>query len=530
MREIKTDVLVIGGGMAAAQAAMAARKEGVIVDLVDKGTLGDSGSSPRCLVGFAAAIDELDKERFFQDWCKTSRYICDQNLVWTAIDHSQEARAMLEEMNVNFIKLPDGSYHLNKRAGMSVARGMMVNGDENGYANTLKEVRPMAEKLGVRFNEGHIVTKLLRKGDRVVGAVAFNKNGEPTIFNAKAVILASGGVNRLFPNLAKEIREPKYGTYGSSYFLAFNAGIPLQDMEFSQFRDSPPAGTIFGAPLLNNKRERFMEKIDPVNLEKAPRAVVATAVYNEIMAGRGPIIWEPNPEKEDLLAPVLKEYRGKKQVEIELQFQRCLGGARINERGETSLKGLYALGEAAGGSLGADRGQSLAFLEVTVYGMIGGKNAAQLVATLDNAEIEPGMYEDELKRIKSYNGDVEPETVIAEVQKVMWEKVGVVRNEKTLKEGIALFQKMRRDVVPKLSGKDLFAALNATTLIRAAEFVAQAALVRKESRGALNRSDYPQTSDKWVKHICINNADGEVAISFAPVVIGQVERKWVSRL
>ena len=72
--------------------------------------------------------------------------------------------------------------------------------------------------------------------------------------------------------------------------------------------------------------------------------------------------------------------------------------------------------------------------------------------------------------------------------------------------------------------------MNATTLIRAAEFVAQAALVRKESRGALNRSDYPQTSDKWVKHICINNADGEVAISFAPVVIGQVERKWVSRL
>ena len=462
-------------------AAMAARKGSVIVDLVDMGTLGDSGTSPRCLVGFAAAIDELDKERFFQDWCRTSRYLCDQNLVWTAVDHSPEAREMLETMDVNFIKLPDGSYHLSKRAGMSAARGMMVKGDEHDYANTLKEVRPMAEKLGVRFNEGYIVTKILKKDDRAVGAVAFDKDGEPTIFNAKAVVLASGGVNRLFPNLAEEILDPKYGTYGASYSLAFDAGLQLRDMEFSQFRDSPPAGTIFGAPLHNNKGERFMEKIDPVNKEKAPRAVVATAVYNEIMAGRGPIIWEPNPSRDDLLAPVLRQYRDQKQVEIVLQFQRCLGGAKINERGETTLKGLYALGEAAGGSLGADRGQSIAFLEVTVYGMIGGKHAAEFVSTVENVEIEPAMYEDELMRIKSYNGNLDPETVIAEAQKVMWEKVGVVRNEETLKEGISLMQDMRKNVVPKLSGKDLFAALNATTLIRAGEFVANAALARKKA-------------------------------------------------
>jgi fumarate reductase (CoM/CoB) subunit A len=272
METINTDVLVIGGGGAAVRAAIEAAGAGVKVDLVDKGEVGKSGSSPRALVGFAANFGKDDSDKlFFQDWLKASGNICDQNLVWGAVTRSREAVEELEAMGVKFMRNPDGSLFLSRRAGHSVARGLMTQSEGPEHANIVKALRAEAEKRGVHLREGIMITRLFKKNGRVIGAAGVNRKGELSVFSAGAVVLAAGGANRLYPNVADGIEDPMYRTTGDAFSLAFYAGAPLIDMEFAQFRDSPPAGAIYGAKYLNALGERFMEKYDPVALEKAPR-------------------------------------------------------------------------------------------------------------------------------------------------------------------------------------------------------------------------------------------------------------------
>lgn len=318
-----TDVLVIGAGAAAGRAAVEAATSGVKVDLVDKGKFGESGSSPVCLHGLAATFNKEDSpELFFEDWIRSGGYINDQNLVWEAITQSQKAVEGLEAMGTEFLKNPDGSRLLYRGAGHTVARGLTVKS-----SNVVATLRAEVERRGVGIHEGIMVTKLLQKNNQVIGAVGISKDGDFSVFGAKAVILAAGGANRLYPNIAPYIVDPKYYTNGDGFCLAFAAGAPLIDMEFTQFRDSPPGGARFGGRYLNVLGERFMEKYDPQALEKAPRSRVVEAIYREIMAGRAPIMWEVEGIKEEEAdLSFAKQYVHQRQVEITIDFQRVLGG------------------------------------------------------------------------------------------------------------------------------------------------------------------------------------------------------------
>ena len=275
METVNTDVLVIGGGSAAIRAAIEAAKAGVKCDIVDKGKVGESGSSPRALVGFAADFGKDDSdELFFQDWLRASGNVCDANLVWEAVTRSRQTVQELEEMGLKFMRNPDGSLFLSKRAGHSVARGLMTESEGPGHTNIVKVLRVEAEKRGVNFHEGILVTHLFKQNGRVIGASGVNRKGAMSAFSARAVVLAAGGANRLYENVADGITEPQYRTTGDAFSLAFNAGAPLIDMEFTQFRDSPPAGAIYGAKYLNNRGERFMEKVDPVMLDEVDDPVL----------------------------------------------------------------------------------------------------------------------------------------------------------------------------------------------------------------------------------------------------------------
>jgi fumarate reductase (CoM/CoB) subunit A len=511
------DVLVIGGGSAALRAALEAARSGAKTLLVDKGDPGHSGSSAISLVGFSTlAGDPGDSEQLFlEDWVKASGEICDRNLVLQVIQNSAVLARDLEALGVKFISNPDGSWFLSRRAGHSAKRTLMVK----DHANTMLPLREAAIAAGVRLCMGVMVTRLLRTGGRVVGAVGVSADGKVHLFKAGATVLAAGGVNRLYPYPAKEITDPVFRTLGDSYSLAFQAGAPLVDMEFCQFRDSPPAGPLYGAHYVNALGERVMLKYDPVALEMAPRYAMAKAIYTENKEGRGPVVWhvEENQVARSR-APVGMEYVAGQTVPIVLQFQRLMGGAHINDQAATGIPGLFAAGEAAGGVQGGDRMQGCGFCETQVFGAIAGRSAGAFSCA--HARLEPDSQEvqAECSRLAERGGDYDPVEFVRRVQSIAWAKAGVVSDHAGLLEAIRELKQLRLEQGPKLSRAGLFGALEAANLALSAELVAHAKLARKESRSAHQRSDFPETGESWVKHVCLSRQDnGAVEVTLIPV-------------
>ena len=519
---IETDVLVIGGGSAATRAAIEAARLGVKVTLVDKGVVSESGSSPNALVGFSAQLVEEDSdELFLQDWLNASGGICDQNLVMEAVRQGGETAKFCDDIGVDFLRNPDGSWFISQRAGHSAKRTLMAKGVGKKHANVILAFRAAAIEQGVEFHEGVMVTRLLKQDDEIVGAFGIDASGEEFVFSAKSVVLATGGVNRLYPCICAGLEAPVSRTTGDGYSLGFHAGAPIIDMEFTQFRDSPPAGPIFGAHYMNNIGERIMEKYDPVALERAPRHMMAKAVYWENFEGRGPVVWYVEDDQvAKSRAPVGLEYTGGQVVEITLQFQRLMGGAKINEKAETAIPRLFAAGESSGGIQGGDRMQGCGFLETQVFGGIAGKNAAALAQTEARVAIDPAIIAEEQSRLAKVakGGSEDPAKFVETVQTIMWEQAGVVSDKETLEDAISKLVSLRKDVVPQLDGDNMFAALEAANQVLTSEMVARAKLAREETRSCSNRRDFPEADENWIKHVSITKDGDDIAMSTIPVV------------
>ncbi len=399
-------------------------------------------------------------------------------------------------------------------------RGMTAKYYNPEGPNTVTFLGVEAKKRGVHIHDGIRIIQLLQNDSRITGAIGITDKREFIVFRAKAVVLASGGANFIFPNPAPDTNHPQFHTTGDSYYLAFNVGAPLIDLEFTQFRDSPPGAAKYGGKYLNALGERFMEKYDPQRLEKAPRAKVVESIYREMMAGRGPIKWEVGGIREAEAANITTagKYATQKEIPIGIDFQRVLGGAQINEKAETSIPGLFAAGEASGGVQGGGRMQGAAFLETQVFGTNAGKNAAALALSSRLKEISQAQLKDNENKIKNIKGSVDPAEFIRNIQKVMWEQVGVVRSADGLNNAIDKFSELKSKL-PQLAGESIFSALDATNLLFTAEIIARSALAREETRGAQVRSDYPQANDeKWLKHVSILNQGGEISVSTLPVI------------
>jgi succinate dehydrogenase/fumarate reductase flavoprotein subunit len=521
MEIVTTDVLVIGGGAAAIRAACEAAGLGVKVDLVDKGKTGESGSSPTSLGGFSALLDSTDtSEKFFQDWLRVGGYICEQNVVWEAISRSREVVEKTQELGMAFLKNPDGSLSLARRAGHSIPRGLqLARLSGPGRINPVNVIREIAEKRGVRFHENVMVTRLFQEDGCIAGAFGISSHNNSIVFQAGAVVLAAGGANRLYPCVADGIQDTVCRTTGDAFSLAYYIGSPLIDMEFAQFRDSPPLGPIYGGVYLNASGERFMEKYDPKALERAPRYLVASAVYREIIEGRGPVICDAASLGERALG--VSDYSKKSgPIEITIQFQRLMGGVHVNDKAETRIKGFFAAGESAGGIHGGDRMQGNAFLETQVFGAAAGKNAAALVNNSKNKLILRAQVIDEEKRIGNIRGNEDPAAFAREVQKIMWENVGVVREKAHLQQALSKFEEIKERHLPRLSDKDIFGALEAANLLLTSEMVTRAALAREETRCTHNRLDFPATSKDWLKHVCITvQSGGGMTVSTIPITL-----------
>ena len=523
-REIVTDVLVIGGGSAASRAAIEASRAGAAVVLVDKGRVAESGSSPSALVGFSVPLlDPADSpELFLEDWVRGGGGICDRDLVAECARHGRRLAEDIQRMGVEFLVNQDGSWFVSKRSGHSARRTLQAKGLGKGlHSNVMLPVRRALEQSAAELCENTMITRLLpAAGGGIAGAHAMGADGEFFIIRAKAVVLAAGGANRLYSALCDEVLDPKSRTTGDSYSLAFHAGAPLVDMEFTQFRDSPPAGPLYGAEYRNALGERIMQKYDPVNLELAPRYMMARAVYTENFEGRGPVVWHVEEGQVARSRAAVGHYEGGQVVPITLMFQRLMGGAHIDATAATAVRGLFAAGESSGGVLGGDRMQGCGFLETQTFGAIAGRSAAAFAKASTLNSIDMGAVGAERERLGTRGGSASPAKLFEQVQTIMWRQAGVVSNREQLTDAIGKLRAIRRTAANDLDCSDLTAAEEVRNLALTAELVATAKLTREETRSGHGRTDFPAADDRWVRHVRLaGRSDGSIGVDTVPVRI-----------
>lgn len=532
----QADVLVIGSGGAGSRAAIEAKKHGFDVIIVSKGLSFKSGCTTLAEGGYNAAFAYVDADDSIQahleDTLKGGGYLNDPELARILVEEAPERLNELESYGALFDRQESGK--LNQRPfGGQTYRRTCFQGDRTGH-EMMTALKEEIIRQDIQTVDEVMITGLLQDDEgRIGGACGISLSDTKfMVFLAKSTIVTTGGAGWIYPVTSNALQKT-----GDGYAMAWKAGADLLDMEQVQFH---PTGMLYpdsrrgvlvteavrgeGGRLINSQGERFMTNYDPRG-ELATRDVVARAIYNEIMEGRGTpnggvyldVTHLPPELIEEKLETMLLQFQDvgvdirEEPMEVAPTAHHFMGGARINSQCETSIPNLYAAGEAAGGVHGANRLGGNALAETQVFGMRAGEAAAKNVLK-SSFKLDPSSLEREEERIEKLfkNGDYYPFQLKKELQEVMWNNVAIIRREKglklALKEIVAIKNKMERMIVPDGRGYNhhLLDALELENMVLIAELVTKSALIREESRGAHYRMDYPETNDKWARSIILN--------------------------
>jgi fumarate reductase (CoM/CoB) subunit A len=516
MESYTADVLVIGGGIAALNAAKAAREKGCTVIVASKGAIGKSGCSLISEGILNAPFAETDSPALFAaDTMKASAGVAKKELVWALSEHAREAVLGLEQSGISFERHDDGSLNLKLSGGHSVPRTVRVTPPGPGCGKVIP--KGLAANLGnggLTLLNGHTVVKVLTEGGRVEGAVAFTGT-EFAQISCKAIVLATGGAGKVYPYTT----NPN-GIMGDGSALALDAGASLVDMEYVQFFPTVALSSylllpfIFadGAILLNSKGERFIGKYDPDLMEATTRDKMSQAIFTEAMEGRG-IEGGACFSCEKMDGTVLKtkyaqelaHFGGKgydltrDKVPVRPACHFFMGGVDIDQFCNTSVQGLFACGECAGGTHGANRLAGNALPEALVFGSIAGGSAAAYAADAEMPVADPAAFLDSLPA----RTDVQQAPYRDTLRELAWERLGIIREAEGLAFAREELATIRDELAACSETSDLSAYFEARTAADVLMAVAVAADVRKESRGAHYRIDYPGESKSWKKAIRI---------------------------
>ena len=528
VRQTVSNVLVIGSGGAGARAAIAAHDAGSEVTVVGKRMQRDAHTS-LAAGGINAAIATVDQEdswgHHFRDTWNEGYFLAHPRKVEILAQESPDTIRELAEWGMPFARTEDGQVD-TRYFGAHTYRRTAYAGDWTGRA-IVEAVHRALDERHIAVHEQQYVTDILVHDGTAFGALMFDLvSGERTVHLADAVVLAGGGHTRLWRNSSSRRDENN----GDAMFLAAAVGVPLKDMELVQFH---PTGMTHpenmrgwlvteavrgeGGRLLNSEGERFMSAYDAERMELSTRDIVAMANYTEIQEGRGgpnggvflDISHLPKETIREKLPRMLRQFVEHQMLDISQEPMEVaptahysMGGVDVApEDGSTAVEGLYAAGEITAGLHGANRlgGNSLA--ETLVFGRRAGEAAAQRSFDLGVQLRSRATIDAALERLDGVvrEGDTIVRVAQRRLRKVMWEHVGVVRDEQGLKQGIAELEQLRDvlddlDVQPSSQGwGDVAAALDLRGSIESALATAIAAQARRESRGAHTRSDHPQT-------------------------------------
>ncbi|PWB84795.1 succinate dehydrogenase flavoprotein subunit [Methanobrevibacter woesei] len=539
-KTISSDVLIIGSGGAGARAAIEVDNAGLKALIVSKGLSFRSGCTGMAEGGYNAVFKAVDEEdtidAHIYDTLKGGSYLNDSKLVDILVNESPKRLIDLENYGALFDRQESGK--INQRAfGGQQYRRTCFQGDRTGH-EIITALKEEITKRDIETLDEVMVTNLILSQDarppRVIGAVGLDLKTSDIIFlQAKSVIIATGGAGQLYPVTSNTVQKN-----GDGYALAWNVGANLIDMEEVQFH---PTGMVApeskkgvlvteavrgeGGILLNKNKERFMKKYSPEKMELSTRDVVARSIYTEIIEGRGTenggvyldISHLDADVIEEKLETMVLQFKDvdvditKEPMEVAPTAHHFMGGVKINEKCESSIANLYAAGEASGGVHGANRLGGNALADTQVFGKIAGENAAKAAKTVDFEE-NPEMFKAEEDRITGLikDGSVKPQELKKRIKQLMWEKVSIIRNEKNLNEALKELMEMEKSLNElkvedkKQYNTDLQTALEVINMIQIATLVVKSAILRRESRGAHFREDYPETKDEWKKSIVLN--------------------------
>ena len=536
IKTISTDVLIIGSGGAGSRAAIEVDEAGFKATIVSKGLSFRSGCTGMAEGGYNAVFKTVDKDdsidAHIHDTLKGGSFLNDKKLVEILVNESPKRLIDLENFGALFDRQESGEIDQRPFGGQTYRR-TCYQGDRTG-AELLNALKEEIIRRDIECIEEVMITSLVTEDDEVIGATGVDlKDSSLIYFKSKAVILASGGAGQLYP-----VTSNTFQKNGDGYAIAYRAGASLIDMEQIQFH---PTGMVTpeskkgvlvteavraeGGKLINSEGERFMSKYAPEKMELATRDVVARSIYQEIIEGRGTenggvyldISHLDDDYIDEKLETMVLQFENvgvdikHEPIEVAPTAHHFMGGLKINEDASTSLKNLYGAGEVCGGVHGANRLGGNALADTQVFGKIAGESASEACR---NAELKTNdeMVEEEASRIEGLikKGSIKPMEFKNNIKKLMWEKVAIVRDEKTLNEALKELQEMQDNLKDlDVAGKsqyntDLVTALEVINMVEICILSVKSAILRRESRGAHFRSDFPETKDEWKKSIVLS--------------------------
>lgn len=513
--KLKTDVLIIGGGIAGLCAAIEARKTGCRVLLASKGRPGRSGNSVLAAGNISAApsSDPDEVAGFRQDILWAGRRIGDPQLAQALAEDSAAAINFLQQLEVEFY--PPGKEPLRKlipghgqpRTLASWQPGLPPQ--TAGLALTLP-LLAAAEAAGVEFLQRAMALDLSVEAGEVAGASFLLADGSLTSVVAKATVLASGGGGRLFAN-SNNTREMT----GDGFALAYRAGAVLRDLEFIQFHPAmglEPVRTILpttlfgdGAVLRNRYGEAFLRRTISGGEKVAGRDEMSRAIVEEIAAGRGVRggvfldlsgLSAENAQGRYRELWTLLQRRGGDPARnwplVGVTVHFLMGGMVIDHHGCSTLTGLFGAGEVCGGLHGANRLGGNGLLEACVFGRRAGFSAAARAGTipLPAGAAAPDWLTGGAARIDL--GQIRTAAI-----ETLWAGAGVVRSEAGLTSALQRIEQLSQQFAAG-DGKDTpWLWAQTRNILAVAPLILQAARRRQESRGAHYRTDYPALEETW---------------------------------
>ena len=556
MTHLETDVLIVGAGGAGMYAAISAARAGARVILLDKSLVGRSGATVMAQMTVAASVgeEEPDDWRFhLKDTIAAGRGLVNENLARLLCENAPARIREMEDWKVGWAR--KGNHLTQVHApGHDRKRCVYVDFLNTGPAVSKTLRTQVNHHDGIRRISDLIVTDLLVEDGRALGAAALHlESGQPVGIAAKATIIATGGLTKLY---WRNSASANMG--GDGYALALRAGAELIDMEFVQFF---PIGHLaprligmdpimwdpfrykLGGKLLNGNMEEFTQNYGTAEDGKyvITRDRATYAIFKEAQAGRGSphggayLSFQHIPAEKlrEAFGPVIDRLAAngidltETPIEVAPIAHYHMGGIRVDERMASGVAGLFAAGEAVGGANGANRLSGNAITEALVFGEIAGHSAATHAKGIEDVHL-PDNGRNLLNEIDAIlNGrdgeDPSPSILIGELQELMQRDVGPFRTAEGLERALGRLAEMKA-ALPKLpiSGGRVFNLEAADwfelrNMLLVAECVARGASARTESRGAHQREDYPGLDESWTFNQVYSLQGGEIALGRADV-------------
>ncbi|UZQ85600.1 L-aspartate oxidase [Thermoclostridium stercorarium] len=502
------DVVIIGSGIAGVYTALQ-MDSSIKVAVVTKETV-EISNSVLAQGGIAVPLGRDDSpECHFRDTVYAGAGLCDEETVRILVNEAAENIEILCRYGVNFDRGEDQQLLLSREGAHSKNR-IVHTGDSTGKEVCDTLIKILLKHDNVRIFERTFAIDIVTEARKCIGLIAYEEDSKSfKLFLAGAVVCAAGGYGQLY----NYTTNPQVTT-GDGVALAYRAGCRVMNPEFVQFHPTVlyhPEDRSFliteavrgeGAILLNIRGERFMPAYHPM-AELAPRDVVSRAIFQELQKTGSTHVYldisHKDPEYVKNRFPTI--YKTCLRYGIDITKDRIpvapaahysMGGIKTDEWGRTGIEGFYACGEAAcNGIHGANRLASNSLLEGLVFGR---RIATELTGQILNRTLKEARIPDNLCHIRKSNEPVKNAGALkSRLRTLMTEKVGIIRNGENLQEALNQVLEMKAEIEGKAyTTVEHWELVNMLTL---SELVIRAALMRRESRGAHYRSDYPQTDD-----------------------------------